>query len=83
MHTYTPANSMFDGPIRNLFSILCILVEVLSRAHAKRVKSFNDFKFGASVGRFSSGVAASRAVKGLMATCGVRGLRVCSSMKTC
>ena len=67
MYAYTPANSMFGGPIRNLFSVLCILVEVLSRAHAKRVKSLKDFKFGTSVGRFSSGGAASMAVKGLMA----------------
>ena len=34
MHTYTPANSISDGPITNLLSILCILVEVFSRAHA-------------------------------------------------
>ena len=39
MHTYTPANSIFDGPITNLLSILCILIEVLSRAHAKGEKA--------------------------------------------
>ena len=31
-----PANNIFDGPITNLLSVLCVLVEVLSRAHAKR-----------------------------------------------
>ena len=29
VHTYTPANSIFDGPIRNLLSILRILTEIL------------------------------------------------------
>ena len=42
-------------------------VEVLSRANAKSGKSLNDFKFGPSVGRFSSDGAASTAVKGLTA----------------
>ena len=66
MHTYTPANSIpADGPITNRLSVLCILVEVLSRVHANRGKSLNDFKFGTSVGRFSSDGAASTAVKGL------------------
>ena len=65
MHTYMPANSTFDGPITNLLSVLCILVEVLSRARVKRENSLNGFKFGASVGHFSSDGAASAAVKGL------------------
>ena len=30
-----PANSVFDGPVTNLLSVLCILIEVLSRAHEK------------------------------------------------
>ena len=64
MHTYTPANSIFDSPMRNLFSILCLLVEVLSRAHAKRGKSLNDFKFGVFIGCFSNDGAASMAMKG-------------------
>ena len=34
--------------------ILSVLVEVLSRAHVKREKSLNDFKFGTSIGCFSS-----------------------------
>ena len=58
MQTYTPANSIFDGPVTTLLSLLCVLVEVLSRAHAKREKSLHDFKFGLSVGRFSSDGAA-------------------------
>ena len=60
------ANSTFDGPITILLSVLCILVEVLSRAQAKSGKSLNDFKFGTSIGRFPSDGAASTAVKGLM-----------------
>ena len=35
MHTYKLANSIFDGPITNLLSTLCILIEVLLRAHEK------------------------------------------------
>ena len=35
MLTYTPANSVFDGPVTNLLSVLCILIEALSRAHEK------------------------------------------------
>ena len=46
VHTCTSANSIFDGPVTNLLSILCILVEILSRAHAKGAKSLNDFKIG-------------------------------------
>ena len=38
MHADTPANSIFDGPITQ-HSILCIFVEVLSPAHAKRGKA--------------------------------------------
>ena len=65
MYTYMPANSIFDGPITNLLSILCILVKVLSCAHANRGKSRNNFKFGASIGRFPSDSAESTAVKEL------------------
>ena len=46
--------------------MLCILIEVLSCAHAKGGKSLNDFKFGSFIGRFQSDGAASMAVKGLM-----------------
>ena len=34
VHTYTLANSMFDGPITNLLSILSISIEVLPGTHA-------------------------------------------------
>ena len=54
MHTYTPPNSIFDGPITNLLSVLCILIEILPRAHAKGGKKLNDFKFGTFIGRFPS-----------------------------
>ena len=65
MHTYTPTNSILDGPVTNLLSILYVLIEVLSRAHAKEQKSLNDFKFVIFIGRFPSDGAASMAVKGL------------------
>ena len=35
MYTYAPANTKFDSPIASLLSILCILTEILSRAHAQ------------------------------------------------
>ena len=38
MHTYTPPNMIFDGPVTNLLSILSILIEILLRAHAKGAK---------------------------------------------
>ena len=66
LHTCTPANSIFAGPLSNLLWILCILIEILSRAHAKGAKkSLNDFKFGTIMGRFPSDGAASMAEKGL------------------
>ena len=61
MHTYMPANIIFDGPITSLLLILCILIEVLSCAHAKSEKSLNDFRFGG----FPSDGTVSMAVKGL------------------
>ena len=67
MHTYTPSNNVFYGPITNLLSILCMLIEILSRTHAKQGKSLNGFKFGTFTGRFQSDSAASKAVKGLWA----------------
>ena len=30
-----PANSIFDGPASNSFSVLCMLIEILSCAHEK------------------------------------------------
>ena len=65
MHTYMPPNSIFDGPITSLLLILCILIEVLSRAHATSKKSLNDFRFGAFIGHFPSDGTVSMAVKGL------------------
>ena len=67
-HTYTPANSIFDGPVTHFLSILCILVEVLSGAHSKGEKSLNDLKFDTFIGRFPSDGAASMTVKGLSIT---------------
>ena len=70
MHTYTPANSIFDGPTTNLLLILCILIEVLSCAHVKGEKSLNDFKFGTLIDCLPSDGMTSMAVKGLKATLG-------------
>ena len=33
VHTYRPANSIFESPVTNLLSVLCILIETLSRAY--------------------------------------------------
>jgi len=66
VHTYTPANSIFDGPVTNLLSIPYILIEVLSRAHAKGRKGLINFKFDIFIYCFPSDGAASVAVKGLM-----------------
>ena len=66
MHTCTPANSIFDGPVTNLLSILFTLIEVLSRAHAKGKNGFNDFSPGAFIGRFQRDSAESITVKGLI-----------------
>ena len=65
-----PADSIFDGPVTNLLSVLCILIEFLLRARAKGagwvgVGSLNDFRSGAFIGLFPSDSAASMAVKGL------------------
>ena len=65
MHRDAPANGILDGPVTTLLSALCILVEVLSRAQAKKGESLNHFKFGTCIGSFSSDGAASTAVKGL------------------
>ena len=62
VHIYTPENSIFDGHITNLLSILCILI-VLSRVHAKGTHRLNHFKFGTFIGRSPSDDAASLAVK--------------------
>ena len=57
--------------LTTLLSMLCILVDVLSRAFAWRGKSCNDSESGTSTGRVSSDSVASTAVKGLrQAECG-------------
>ena len=71
MHTYVPADSLFDDPIKNLLSTLCSLTEILSSAHAKGGKSRNDFKLGTFTSRVPSDGAASMAVKELRAKTGL------------
>ena len=44
---------------------MCILIEFLSRAHAKGWKSQKNFRFCILIGHFPSDRAASMAVKGL------------------
>ena len=66
MHTHTPENSIFDGPVTNPLSILCILRKVLSRAPAKQENNLNDFRFGTFISHFPSDTLASMAVKGLI-----------------
>ena len=66
VHIYTPLSSIFDGPVTNLLSMLCILTEILSRAHTKGAESHNGFKSGTFIGRFRVDGAASMAVKGLI-----------------
>ena len=39
VHTYTPANSIFYGPVTNLLSVLCILIGILLRAHTQGKKA--------------------------------------------
>ena len=38
VHTYTPEHSIFDGPVTDILLILCILIEIFSRAHANGQK---------------------------------------------
>ena len=45
--------------------VLCVSAEVLSRTHAERRNSLNDFKSGTSIDRLSSDGAANTTVKGL------------------
>ena len=69
VQTYTHATCIFDGPVPNILSILCILIGVLSDAHAQvgvgGGGSLNDFYFGTFIGHFPSDGEASLAVKGL------------------
>ena len=66
MHTYTPANSIFDGPITNLLSVLSILIDVLSRAHAKGEKALMISNLALLLVIFRVAGEASMAVNGLI-----------------
>ena len=66
MHAYTPVNNISDGPVTNLLSILCILIEFLSGAPVKGWKSQNGFKLDTSIGHFPTERAARMAVNGLI-----------------
>ena len=66
VHTYMPANSIFDGPITNLLSTLCSFIEIFSHAHAKGEKSLSGFRFGTFMECFQSDGVANVAVKGLI-----------------
>ena len=63
-----PADGISDGPVTNLPSILCILIELFSPAHAKGGKKLNGFKFGTFICCFLSEGMASMAMKGLKIT---------------
>ena len=68
MHTQKPANSTFHCPIKkNLISVLCFLIEILSRVHAKGVCGGLMITSLTSIGRFPNDGAAMMAVKGLRA----------------
>ena len=47
-----PVHIIFDGPVTNLLSVRCILIEILSRAHAKEEKGLNVFKLATFLGSF-------------------------------
>ena len=67
VHTCTPPDAVFDGPITNLHSALCILLEIPLCAHAKGgKKGHNDVRFGTFIGRFPTDPLSSMAVKWLM-----------------
>ena len=60
--------------MKNLFSILCILIEILFLVLMRRgQKSLNVFKFGTLFSRFPSNGATSVAVKGYNSRGGVGG----------
>ena len=65
MQSYTPANGIFDGPITNLLSVLCVLIQIFSPAHPKREKCLNCFKLGTFSDRVQCDGAESMTVKGL------------------
>ena len=71
MHTYTPANSIFDGPTTNLLLILCVLIEVLLHAHVKGIFYFIIIlSLALFIDCFSNDGMTSMDVKSLKATLG-------------
>ena len=65
VHPCAPENSVFDGPVTNILLVLCVLIGVLSHAHAKGRQGRNNFKFDTSLRRFPNDTLASVAVEGL------------------
>ena len=60
------ANSILDGPVTILLSVLCILVKSFHVLRRRGGKAFMiSFKFGTSIGCFSIDGAVSTAMKGL------------------
>ena len=59
MLTYTPPDSIFDGLITNLLSILSLLIVLLRRG----LKSLDGFKFDTFIGCFPSDKHGSERVK--------------------
>ena len=57
-------NSLFDGPVTNLLSVLCISIEIVSRALVKGGGE-GGVKCGTFIVRLLSDGAASVAVEGL------------------
>ena len=69
MHTYTPADSIFDGPATYVLSVLHFDRNPVTCSCDGEKKDHNDFKLGTFIGRFQSDGAASMAAKGLMLHC--------------
>ena len=64
--SHMPTNGISDGPITNLHSTLCTLIEIFFTCACEGGnKGLTDFKFGAFSGCFQSDAVASMAVKGL------------------
>ena len=68
MNIFSPPNRIFECPVSNLLSVLCVLIEIFPLAHArvKRggwgvagwgwVRDLSHFKFGTFIGRFQIGI---------------------------
>ena len=75
MHAYTPANSIFDGPITNLLSTLCILLDRnYFTCWCQGGKGLNEFKFGTFTDGFQSDGGVSMAVKRIIPRSGTPSL---------